>query len=57
VFFLLLQVGDLAFEFNELFLVGGKVIFHLFDKVELRFELVLDLRLQRVALDAVNLVI
>ncbi len=54
---LLLQVGDLAFEFHELLLVAGKVVFHLFDKVELRFELVLDLCLQRIALDAVDFVI
>lgn len=46
VLLLLLEVGDLTFEFNELLLVGGKVVFHLFDKVELRLQFVFDFRLQ-----------
>jgi hypothetical protein len=46
VLLLLLEIGDLAFEFDELLLVGGKVVFHLFDEVEFRLQFVLDFSLQ-----------
>jgi hypothetical protein len=57
VLFLLIEVSDLSFEFDQLLLIRGEVVFDIIDEGQLGFEFVLYLRLERVAFRAVHFVV